>query len=69
MRTEVSLIALAVAVSMAGCMEADSKKPADPRPVRTVTVEPKPIEDDRRAVGEIRPRYESDLASASPARS
>ncbi|MEQ1718902.1 MAG: efflux RND transporter periplasmic adaptor subunit [Hyphomicrobium sp.] len=31
------------------------------RPVRTLVVDPKPIEDDRQAVGEIRPRQESDL--------
>jgi len=31
------------------------------RSVRTVVVDPKPIEDDRRAVGEVRPRYESDI--------
>ena len=32
------------------------------RPVRTVVVDPKPILDDRQAVGEIKPRYESDLS-------
>lgn len=31
------------------------------RPVRTVIADPKPIEDDRQAVGDIRPRQESDL--------
>jgi len=29
--------------------------------VRTVVVDPKPIDDDRVAIGEIKPRYESDL--------
>ena len=29
--------------------------------MRTVTVDPKPIDDDRQAVGEVRARYESDL--------
>lgn len=62
MRAEVSLIALAVAVSMGGCMEADSKKPAEPRPVRTVTVVPKPIQNEFRAIGDIRPRHETDTA-------
>jgi RND family efflux transporter MFP subunit len=62
MRTEVSLIALAVAASMAGCTESDSKKPADPRPVRTVTVVPKPIQNELRAIGDIRPRHETDTA-------
>lgn len=31
------------------------------RPVRAITVGPKPIDDDREAVSEIKPRYESDL--------
>ena len=31
------------------------------RPVRTVSVDPKPIDDDRQAIGEVRARYESDL--------
>jgi RND family efflux transporter MFP subunit len=32
------------------------------RPVRTIVVDPKPILDDRQAVGEVKPRYESDLS-------
>ena len=32
------------------------------RPVRTVLVDPKPVLDDRQAVGEVKPRYESDLS-------
>ncbi len=62
MRTEASLIVLAVAASMAGCTEADSRKSADPRPVRSVTVVPKPIQNELRAVGDIKPRYETDTA-------
>jgi RND family efflux transporter MFP subunit len=45
---------------LAGC-DGPSAKPPEVRPVRTVTVDPKPIDDDRQAVGEVRARYESDL--------
>lgn len=52
---------LAGGLLAAGCK---SEKPvqAEVRPVRTATVRPVIIDDDRRAVGEIRPRYESDLS-------
>jgi RND family efflux transporter MFP subunit len=43
-----------------GCKEAESPK-TEVRPVRTLIVDPKPIDDDREAIGEIKPRYESDL--------
>lgn len=54
------LLLLIVATVAAGC---GSETPTQPevRPVRTVTADPKPIEDDRQAVGEIKPRQESDL--------
>ena len=52
---------LGVVLAITGCGKADSKKSAEVRPVRTVTVDLKPIEDDRRAIGDIRPRYESDM--------
>ncbi len=63
MRT--SLLAVAVALVgtaplLAGCKEAAAPK-QEIRPVRTVVVEPRPIEDDRQSVGEIRPRQESDI--------
>ena len=45
---------------LGGC-DGPSAKAPETRPVRTVTVDPKPIEDDRQAVGEVRARYESDL--------
>jgi len=50
-----------VLLTITGCK---SDKPAvvEIRPVRTMIVDPKPIDDDRQAVGEIRPRYESDLS-------
>jgi multidrug efflux pump subunit AcrA (membrane-fusion protein) len=34
----------------------------DVRSARTVVVDPKPVHDDRQAVGEVKPRYESDLS-------
>lgn len=54
-----SLALLALAIS--GCGDSTPKKEAEVRPVRTLTVDPRPIEDDRHAVGEIKPRQESDL--------
>ena len=38
-----------------------AKKKTEIRPVRTVVVDPKPIDDDRQAVGEVKARYESDI--------
>jgi RND family efflux transporter MFP subunit len=60
MASKRNLFLLGVVLAAAGC---DSSTPneIEIRPVRTVVVDPKPIEDDRSAVGEIRPRYESDL--------
>ena len=54
------LLFLALVVNVAACGD-DAPKAAEVRPVRTTVVDPKPIEDDRSAVGEVRPRYESDL--------
>ena len=42
-------------------MRRPERESTETRPVRTVTVDPKPIEDDRQSVGEVRARYESDL--------
>jgi multidrug efflux pump subunit AcrA (membrane-fusion protein) len=36
--------------------------PVQPPVVRTLIVAPKPMSEDRRAIGEIKPRYESDLS-------
>lgn len=47
-------------LGLAGCDEPPIQK-TEVRPVRATVVEPKPIEDDRQAIGEIRPRQESDL--------
>ena len=46
--------------ALAGCQPVS--KPVEIRPVRTIVVDPRPVEDDRRAVGEVKPRYESDLS-------
>jgi RND family efflux transporter MFP subunit len=62
MRPEIGLIALAIAASLSGCTEADSKKHADPRPVRTLTIVPQPVLNEVRAIGDIRPRHETDTA-------
>lgn len=55
-----SFAVLVAALGVAGCKEAEAPK-QEVRPVRTVVVDPKPIEDDREAVGEIKPRRESDI--------
>ncbi|HVY42731.1 MAG TPA: efflux RND transporter periplasmic adaptor subunit [Hyphomicrobiaceae bacterium] len=55
------LILIGLAASLGGCGDPATPKETEVRPVRTVVVDPKPIEDDRSAVGEVRPRYESDL--------
>jgi RND family efflux transporter MFP subunit len=55
------LFVLSTLLLAAGCNEV-AMQPPEIRPVRTTTVDPKPIPDDRRAVGEIKPRHESDLA-------
>jgi RND family efflux transporter MFP subunit len=50
-----------VGLALAACNEQEAAKAPDIRPVRTLVVEPKPIDDDRQAVGDIRPRHESDI--------
>lgn len=52
--------ACAVLVLLGACKE-DAPKSVEIRPVRTEVVDPKPIDDDRQAVGEIKPRQESDI--------
>jgi RND family efflux transporter MFP subunit len=51
---------LTLVLALAGCNPEHSS--VEVRPVRTVVVDPKPILDDRQAVGEVKPRYESDLS-------
>jgi RND family efflux transporter MFP subunit len=45
---------------LAGCKPEDV--PVESRLVRTLVVNPKPIGEDRHAIGEVKPRYESDLS-------
>jgi RND family efflux transporter MFP subunit len=53
-------ISLALVLALAGCKPQAAS--VEVRPVRTVVVDPKPILDDRQAVGDVKPRYESDLS-------
>lgn len=53
-------LSLLIVVLAAGC-GSEAPTETELRPVRTVTADPKPIEDDRQAVGEIKPRQETDL--------
>jgi RND family efflux transporter MFP subunit len=53
-------IPLILVLALAGCKPEET--PVQIRPVRTVVVEPKAIPDTRQAVGEVKPRYESDLS-------
>jgi RND family efflux transporter MFP subunit len=61
MKIEYGLILLGIAIPLSGCGDASSKG-SEIRPVRTMVIEHKLLEDDRRAVGEVKPRRESDLA-------
>jgi RND family efflux transporter MFP subunit len=45
---------------LAGCEQQD--EPFEPRPVRTIAVALKPVGEARHAIGEVKPRYESDLS-------
>ena len=60
MRRRLGVLFLTGMALLGGC-DGPSAKAPETRPVRTVTVDPKPIEDDRQSVGEVRARYESDL--------
>jgi RND family efflux transporter MFP subunit len=60
MRTSVILFTLPLLAAVAGCKPETAQTP--PRPIRSVVAIPKPIHDDRQAVGEVKPRYESDLS-------
>jgi RND family efflux transporter MFP subunit len=56
-----SALVLGVLLPLTACSDSN-KQAAEVKSVRTITVDPKPLEDDRRAVGEVKPRYESELA-------
>jgi len=60
-RTLLSSSVFVLAVFAAGCGEEHRKQP-EVRAVRTMVVAAKPVEDDRRAIGEVKARYESDIA-------
>jgi RND family efflux transporter MFP subunit len=51
---------LVCALAVAGCRET-ALRPPEIKSVRTLTIDPRPLEDDHRAVGEIKPRYESEF--------
>ena len=55
-----SVIPLALLAVLCGCKA--EKAHVDVRFAHTVIVDPKPVHDDRQAVGEVKPRYESDLS-------
>ena len=55
-----NVLACGLTLLIAGCGEEQQKQP-EIRAVRTMVVAPRPIEDDRHAVGEVKARYESDL--------
>jgi RND family efflux transporter MFP subunit len=53
-------IPLALLTALGGCKPENAT--LDIRSVRTLVVDPKSVADDRQAVGEVKPRYESDLS-------
>ena len=54
------ILLLTLLLVLAGCKPEDA--PVESRLVRTLVVDPKPIGEDRHAIGEVKPRYESDLS-------
>ena len=54
------ILLLLLPLMLAGCKPEDV--PVESRLVRTTIVNPKSIGDDRYAIGEVKPRYESDLS-------
>jgi RND family efflux transporter MFP subunit len=54
------ILLLSLLVMLAGCKPEDV--PVESRLVRTLVVNPEPIGEDRYAIGEVKPRYESDLS-------
>ena len=51
---------LAFVLVLAGCNPENA--PVESRPIRTLVVDLKPVGEDRYVIGEIKPRYESDLS-------
>jgi RND family efflux transporter MFP subunit len=58
------ILLLTVLTVLAGCKPEDA--PGALRLVRTLVVDPKSIREDRYAIGEVRPRYESELSFRVP---
>ena len=59
-RKRLMFLLCSTAVLLGACQEPQQQAP-EIRAVRTMVADPKPIPDDRRAIGEIRPRHESEL--------
>jgi len=55
-----SILLLPLVLALAGCKPEDV--PVQPPLVRTLVVDLQPISEDRHAIGEVKPRYESDLS-------
>ncbi len=53
-------VLLGLTLALVACGDAAPPTP-EVRPVRTTVIDPKPMADDRRVVGEIKPRHESEL--------
>lgn len=60
MSDQAKCLVIGLALLLSGCSDNSPKAP-EIRPVRTVVVDAKPIDDDRQAVGEIKPRQETDI--------
>src|SRR6185503_4808038 len=54
------ILPLTLVLALAGCKPEDV--PVQPPLIRTMVVDPGPITEDRHAIGEVKPRYESDLS-------
>jgi RND family efflux transporter MFP subunit len=60
MRKVTPFFAVGTAFAVGACTEVSSHEP-EIRPVRTIAADPQPLADTRRAVGEVKARYESEL--------
>src|SRR5436309_1312526 len=60
MRTSALLLALPLLAAVAGCTPETTQ--IQLRPIRSIVATPTPIQNDRQTVGEVKPRYESDLS-------
>jgi RND family efflux transporter MFP subunit len=60
MRASTILLALPLLAAVAGCKPEIVQ--TQPRPIRSIMAIAKPVQDGRQAIGEVKPRYESDLS-------